>query len=39
MHALRKKCENALNEDRKLRDEQHMKMLQRYQNVKRELEN
>eukprot|EP00347_Sterkiella_histriomuscorum_P006204 403353664 len=39
MHALRKKCENSLNEDRNLRDDQHMKMLQRYQNVKREQEN
>lgn len=38
MAALRKKAENALHEDRNLRDEEHMKMLQRYQNVKRELE-
>jgi hypothetical protein len=39
MAALRKKCENALNEDRTLRDEQQLKMVQRYNNVKRELEN
>ena len=38
MNALRKKCENTLHEERNERDDQHNKMLQRYQNVNRELE-
>lgn len=38
MNALRKKYEGALNGDRTGREQQHEKMLQRYQNVKKELE-
>lgn len=39
MNALRKKAENALNEDRKLRDELHNKLVQRFNNAKRQQEN
>ncbi len=39
MSALKKKLEGMANADRKLRDQQHKKMLQRYQNVKKEIEN
>ncbi|CDW87163.1 UNKNOWN [Stylonychia lemnae] len=38
MNALRKKCDNSMSEDRKLREQQHEKMLQKYSNVKREIE-
>ncbi|CDW84238.1 UNKNOWN [Stylonychia lemnae] len=39
MNALRKKCEGQMAEDRKLREQQQEKMLQRYMNIKKELEN
>ena len=39
MAALRKKLDGLMNADRKQRDFDHDKMLQRYQNVKKELEN
>eukprot|EP00350_Pseudokeronopsis_sp_OXSARD2_P000131 CAMPEP_0170556786 /NCGR_PEP_ID=MMETSP0211-20121228/18646_1 /TAXON_ID=311385 /ORGANISM="Pseudokeronopsis sp., Strain OXSARD2" /LENGTH=68 /DNA_ID=CAMNT_0010867335 /DNA_START=524 /DNA_END=733 /DNA_ORIENTATION=- len=39
MHALRKKIENSMNEKLKSRELEHNKLLQRYQNVKKELEN
>jgi len=38
MNALRKKCDNQMSEDRKMREQQHEKMLQKYQNVKREID-
>ena len=38
MNALRKKVEGGLAGDRTGREQQHEKMLQRYQNVKKELE-
>lgn len=38
MSALRKKCDGVLNEMRRTRDIEHEKMLQRYANVKKELE-
>lgn len=39
MNALRKKCETQINGMRKVREQEHEKMLQRYQNVKKEHEN
>lgn len=39
MQALRAKCEAVANELRREREQEHEKMLQRYQNVKKELEN
>jgi len=38
MNALRKKCETEQNADRNMREIEHNKLLQRYQNVKKELE-
>ena len=38
MSALRKKCEGGLAADRTLRDQEHTKLLQRYNNVKKELD-
>ena len=38
MNALKKKLEANLNERLKLRETEHNKLLQRYQNVKNELE-
>ncbi len=38
MQALRKKLEGALQEERNTRDADHEKLLQRYQNVKKELD-
>lgn len=38
MNALKKKADNALNEDRKLRDEMHNKLVQRFNNAKRQQE-
>ena len=39
MNALKKKREGNLNERLKLRETEHNKLLQRYQNVKKEIEN
>ena len=39
MNALKKKLEGNLNERLKLRENEHNKLLQRYQNVKKEIEN
>jgi len=39
MAALRKKLEGRMNERLKLREVEHNKILQRYQNVKKEIEN
>ena len=39
MSALRKKLEGRMNERLKLREVEHNKILQRYQNVKKEIEN
>jgi predicted nuclease with TOPRIM domain len=39
MNALKKKLEANLNERLKLREVEHNKLLQRYQNVKKEIEN
>ena len=39
MNALKKKLESNLNERLKLRETEHNKLLQRYQNVKKEIEN
>ncbi len=39
MMALQKKCESIQNEQMKMRETEHNKLLQRYQNVKKELEN
>ena len=39
MNALRNKIETGMNERLKQREIEHNKLLQRYQNVKRELEN
>lgn len=39
MNALKKKLEGNLNERLKLRETEHNKLLQRYQNVKKEIEN
>ena len=39
MAALRKKLEGRMNERLKLREVEHNKILQRYQNVKKETEN
>ena len=39
MAALRKKFEGRMNERLKLREVEHNKILQRYQNVKKEIEN
>lgn len=39
MNALKKKLEGNLNERLKLREVEHNKLLQRYQNVKKEIEN
>lgn len=39
MNALRKKIETGMNERLKQREIEHNKLLQRYQNVKKELEN
>ena len=39
MAALRKKIESNMNERIKQRELEHTKLLQRYQNVKKELEN
>lgn len=39
MNALKKKLESNLNERLKLRESEHNKLLQRYQNVKKEIEN
>jgi hypothetical protein len=39
MNALKKKLEANLNERLKERETQHNKLLQRYQNVKKEIEN
>jgi hypothetical protein len=38
MNAIRGKCEAIQNADRLLREQEHTKLLQRYQNVKKELE-
>ena len=38
MHALRKKQDNLIREMTRLREREHEQMLQRYQNVKKELE-
>lgn len=38
MNALKKKCDAVINGDDKTRIEDETKMLQRYQNVKKELE-
>ena len=39
MNALKKKLEANLNDRLKLRETEHNKLLQRYQNVKKEIEN
>lgn len=39
MSALKKKLEARMNERLKLREVEHNKILQRYQNVKKEIEN
>lgn len=39
MHATRKKQEAVMSEKLKVRDHEHNQLLQRYQNVKKELEN
>jgi hypothetical protein len=39
MNALKKKLESNLNERLKLRETEHNKLLQRYQNVKKEINN
>ena len=39
MNALKKKLETNLNERLKLREQEHNKLLQRYQNVKKEIGN
>ena len=39
MNALKKKLEGRMNEFLKLREVEHNKILQRYQNVKKEIEN
>ena len=39
MHAMRKKQEMVMAEKLKIRDHEHNQLLQRYQNVKKELEN
>jgi gamma-glutamyl phosphate reductase len=39
MNALKKKLEGRMNERLKLRESEHNKILQRYQNVKKEIEN
>jgi len=39
MNALKKKLEGRMNERLKLREIEHNKILQRYQNVKKEIEN
>lgn len=39
MHATRKKQEAVMSEKLKIRDHEHNQLLQRYQNVKKELEN
>ena len=39
MNALKKKLEGRMNERLKLREVEHNKILQRYQNVKKEIEN
>ena len=39
MNVLKKKLEANLNERLKLRETEHNKLLQRYQNVKKEIEN
>lgn len=39
MHATRKKQEAIMSEKLKIRDHEHNQLLQRYQNVKKELEN
>ena len=39
MNALKKKLEGNLNERLKIREQDHNKLLQRYQNVKKEIEN
>ena len=39
MNALKKKLEANLNERLKLRETEHNKLLQRYQNVKKEIQN
>ncbi len=39
MQAMRKKLEGIQSEQMKLRETEHNKLLQRYQNVKKELEN
>ena len=39
MNALKKKLEGRMNERLKLREQEHNKILQRYQNVKKEIEN
>lgn len=39
MNSLKKKLEANLNERLKLRENEHDKLLQRYQNVKKEIEN
>jgi tellurite resistance protein len=39
MNALKKKLEGRMNERLKLREIEHNKILQRYQNVRKEIEN
>ena len=39
INALKKKLEANLNERLKLRETEHNKLMQRYQNVKKEIEN
>ena len=39
MHATRKKQEAVMPEKLKIRDHEHNQLLQRYQNVKKEIEN
>ena len=39
MNALKKKLEGRMNERLKVREVEHNKILQRYQNVKKEIEN
>lgn len=39
MQALKKKLEAKMNERLKIRESEHNKILQRYQNVKKEIEN
>ncbi len=39
MNALKKKLESHMNERLKMRELEHNKILQRYQNVKKEIEN